>query len=92
MIKLGKMVLKGANSVHKNSSFCGFKLKTVVFVDLGKNHSFQSKSAKTAVFGQNPQKLHFCLNLQEDNIHGFLCETKDHLPKKVTPIFCVSFY
>ena len=42
--------------------------------------------AKTAVFSQNP---HFCLNLQEDKIYGFLCETKDHLPKKITPIFLI---
>ena len=34
---------------------------------------------KTTVFSSKP---HFCLSLQGDNI-----ETKDHLPKKVTPIF-----
>ena len=56
-----------------------------------KIHSFYQKpriSVKIHGFHQNPQFLAFLSELSRGQHQiGILCETKDHLPRKVTPIF-----
>ena len=65
---------------HQNLQFSS---KSAVFIKL---HGFHQNHS----FCQNPRFCHFSLSFQEDNLKtkiGILCETKDHLPRKVTPIF-----
>ena len=68
-----------------------FRPKSVVFIKIC---GFLSKSAvfvKICGFHQNPRFLAFLSELSRGHQIGILCETKDHLPRKITPIYFISY-
>ena len=77
---------------------CRFPSKSVIFIKIRSFHQnlqFSSKSAvfiKIHSFRQNPRfssKSAFLFELSRGQHQiGILCETKDHWPRKVSPIFC----
>ena len=76
----------------KIHSFCQnlqFSSKSAVFVEICSFHQKPRISVKIRDFHQNPRFLAFLseLSRRQHQQIGILCETKDHLPRKVTPIF-----
>ena len=69
-----------------------FSSKSAVFI---KNRSFRPKLlifVKIRDFLENPRFLAFLSELSRGQYQiGILCETKDHLPRKLTPFYCFVY-
>ena len=76
--------------IHSFHQICSFHQnlqilsKSTVFVKICGFHQNLRFSSKSAIFIKIRDFCHFSPGFQEDNIK---CETKDHLPRKVIPIF-----
>ena len=72
-------------SFHKDP---WISVKICGFVKIRSFHQNPRFLSKSVVFHQNPRFLAFLSELSRGQHQiGILCETKDHLPRKVTPIF-----